>query len=146
MNYTRQGMRSIILLLATVVLSGCDFAGNEYIEGTVVDMFGNPLEGVVIKISNSAFETTTDSDGAYALDYVPGALNITYTKDGYTSDKLDIELHQKAHFPAQEVTLYTIPVDLHLKLTQDLHLILTRLESRIMAQILGCLPVLSSLN
>jgi len=37
-------------------------------------------------------------------------------------------------------------VNLHLKLIQDLYLILTQLESRIMAQLLGCLPVLSSLG
>jgi len=79
------------------------------ISGCVLDLFGNPIEGVIVSIENTQFEAETNNIGEYGLSYVPGDLNLNYKKAGFTEENINIEIHQKEDFPAKEITLYKIP-------------------------------------
>ncbi|MCD6574155.1 carboxypeptidase regulatory-like domain-containing protein [Candidatus Aerophobetes bacterium] len=97
----------LLLLLFAVFLVGC--GQRKRIEGTVQDVFGNPLKGVTVKIEKSRFSSITDSAGKYSLDYAPGPLEIKFSKDGYTTIRLTLNIQQKSHYPAPNVVLYPIP-------------------------------------
>lgn len=94
-------------LVIMVCLGGC--GKKERIEGTVQDVFGNPLKDVTIKIENSTFTSVTDNSGHYSLDYAPGSIKLIFSKDGYTTMNLDLNIQQKAHYPAELMVLYPIP-------------------------------------
>ena len=99
----------IVLALGAFVLTGC--SKNKNIEGEVKDIFGNSLRDVTVKIEKTTFSTKTDDSGVYSLDYVPGSINLTFHKDGYTTTNLSLDIQQKAHFPAETMVLYPIPTE-----------------------------------
>ena len=97
----------VFLLIVATLLSGC--GKDERIEGKVQDIFGNPLKDVNVKIKTSTFSSITDESGSYSLDYVPGSMKLLFSKDGYTTRSLDLNIQQKTYFPAETLTLYPIP-------------------------------------
>jgi len=97
----------VFLLIVTGLFTGC--GKNEKIEGKVQDVFGNPLKDVVVKIQKSTFSSITDGSGDYSIDYAPGTINMVFSKNGYTTSGLDLNIQQKTHFPAEIITLYPIP-------------------------------------
>lgn len=97
----------VFLLLITALLTSC--GKSERIEGKVYDIFGNPLKDVTVKIQKSTFSSKTDGSGSYSLDYAPGSMKLFFSKDGYTTSNLDLNIQQKTHFPAEVITLYPIP-------------------------------------
>jgi hypothetical protein len=96
-----------ILAITLVACGGKD----ERIEGTVLDPFGNPIAEADVKVQKSTFTARTDRSGKYSLDYAPGALSISFSKPGYTTQKLELNIQQKSHYPAEPMVLYEIPKD-----------------------------------
>jgi len=94
------------LLLCLILLNGCS---KKDIEGTVHDPHGKGIAGVSVQILKSTFRSTTDPNGRYSLDYIPGSFTIQFSKPDYTTHKLDLTLLQKSKFPAETITLYPIP-------------------------------------
>lgn len=96
--------------MTTILLAILFFScAKKKIEGQVFDNFNQPLEGVIVTIANSTFQATTDSEGSYSIDYVPGSINLSYTKQGYTSGNLNLDITRKESFPAQKIVLIKIP-------------------------------------
>ncbi len=93
--------------LVLVLFTGC--SKNENIEGKVEDIFGNALPDVTVKIEKSTFTAKTDDSGLYSLDYAPSSMKLIFSKDGYTTMSLSLDIKQKTHYPAETVTLYPIP-------------------------------------
>lgn len=97
----------VFLIMASILIIGCE--KNEKIEGKVEDIFGNPLKDVTIKIQKSTFSSTTDGSGSYSLDYAPGTIALVFSKPGFTTSNLELNIQQKTRYPAEVITLYPIP-------------------------------------
>jgi hypothetical protein len=106
---TSRGNRIFALLLAVsllLLLNGCS---KKDIDGAVSDPFGKSIEGAEVQILKSQFKTMTNGSGKYSLDYVPGAFTVRFSKNGYTTHMLELNIQQKSKFPAELVTLYPMP-------------------------------------
>lgn len=82
------------------------------INGVVEDYFGNPIEGVIVKIKNSRLEAITNKEGKYEVPYIPGSFTVMYSKDGYSKHEMNLNLSSKDEFPAEDVTLCKVPESL----------------------------------
>lgn len=91
------------------VLFGCGKKAE--IVGTVLDNFGKVVEGATVKIENTAFTATTDKNGRYHIGYVPGKVDVSILKQGYSEEKINLNIAIESKFPAKDVTLYKIPSD-----------------------------------
>ena len=93
----------------SLCLLGCQeggvFSANELIEGTVQSVFGKPVPGAMVTITNTQFSATTDQNGHYQLDYVPGEFSVVVEKDGFLSTSYTLNISQKLHYPANPVSL-----------------------------------------
>jgi len=69
------------------------------------------MKDVTIKIEKSTFTAVTGNSGQYSLDYAPGSIKLIFSKDGYTTMNLDLNIQQKVHYPAELMVLYPIPKD-----------------------------------
>jgi hypothetical protein len=104
-NYRSRNVVWLMAIILTLLLSGC----SKNIEGNVSDPFGKGIEGVNVQILTTQFKATTDSSGKYSIDFVPGAFTIQFSKNDYTTHKIDLNMPQKSKFAAEPVTLYPIP-------------------------------------
>lgn len=94
-------------VLLALMLTGC--GKPDRVEGEVKDAFGRPLSDVAVEVEKSTFSAKTDKLGRYSVDYAPGAFSLKFRKAGYTTIRLDLDIQQKAHFPAQPIVLYPLP-------------------------------------
>ena len=83
--------------------------GRGVVSGTVVDIFGKPLPGVVVHIKGTQFRAITGNDGAYSCEYVPGKFEMLYEREGYFPTERQREVGGAANFPAEMVALIRIP-------------------------------------
>jgi Carboxypeptidase regulatory-like domain len=95
------------LLVSVVLLAGC--SSKPSITGKVLDNFGSPLADARVTIKNSAFSTTTGSDGSYSIDFMPGSFTISITKPGYTEADTPLNIASTGIYPMSEVSLIKIP-------------------------------------
>ncbi len=98
------GIMILFLLVTTLVMGGCfKTVQVSTITGKVVDLSGNPIEGVVITIkvessSNSTLTTTTDKDGEYSITDVPmGFVTIKAEKTGFLSQMTTIKVGEETY-------------------------------------------------
>lgn len=106
----KRTVSAIVVSLALVFLFGLAGCGKKaQITGTILDGFGTPLKEAIVSIEDSTFKTTTDDQGKYAIGYVPGKIKVVFSKVGYTSATLSLDIATESTFPAQPVTLYKIP-------------------------------------
>lgn len=97
-------MKKIIILIGIilpVILCGCDAK----IEGIVMDENGIPITNANVSIENMKFTTTTDINGKYVIDYIPGTVIIQFSHVCYYSDEVEIELLKKQKVPIKDVNL-----------------------------------------
>lgn len=108
-NSQKQSMQNkiIILLLTIFTLASCE---KKTINGSVDDNFNRPLSNVTVQVKNSQFQTTTDKNGDYSLDYAPGNITILYSAPGYTDSAVTLNITEKQKYPAQRVTLCKKPL------------------------------------
>ena len=91
-------------------LAGCGGQPeNGRISGMVNDNWGKPLPSARISIANSSFSATSDGDGLFSIEYVPGALSLLITADGHTSRTVDLNLQQASSYPLDPTVLYLVP-------------------------------------
>jgi hypothetical protein len=98
--------RTLFVLALSVNLLACEKAR---IEGTVVDASERPLTGVTVSIDGSDFSDTTDEDGGYSLQYVPGDIKVNLSKQGYSSASFKLNLAVESVYPAARIDLFEIP-------------------------------------
>ena len=97
----------IILSFLAIALQGC--GEPDRIEGVVQDIFGQPISGVNIGIENTTFSATTDASGKYSIDYAPGQLRLEYSRKGYTTEDLALNIQQKVRYPVKTIKLHPVP-------------------------------------
>ncbi len=100
-----------LLLLSALFIGLFPSISAAKIVGKVVDQFGRGLHNVHIKIAKTGFETNTDKKGNYSIAYVPGKLNITYSKAEYTTIHLELDIYTKDRVPAEKIKMWRIPKD-----------------------------------
>lgn len=110
-------MKHLLLCSFSVLalaLSGCE---SQTIQGRVVDLFGQPIEGVTVAVANSGFSTTTDGDGEYHLDYAPSEkIMVTYSHADkstfvYDATAKTVSISEKCRYPMPDVELCYVPTD-----------------------------------
>lgn len=108
MNATCNHRTALAMLLAVALplVIGCE---RKDIYGLVQDPFGNGLDSVSVQVVKSAFTSSTNDKGEYAIDYVPGAFALKFSKPGYTTMSLELTIQQKMRFPAEAVVMYPMP-------------------------------------
>lgn len=81
-------MRSSLLLM---VLTACETAA-PLIEGKVVDIWGNPIEGATVMVVGGTERPLTDADGRYSIARTPGVLQVKAGRKGYIQDHEEFEV------------------------------------------------------
>jgi len=94
-----------ILFALTFFLSGCSKA----IKGKIQDNFGRPVSNVQVKVRDSDFSARTDDAGEFSLEYVPGKINIDFSKDGYQSEHRMLDIAEKSNYPLGAVVMIMLP-------------------------------------
>jgi len=95
------------LLLASLFV-GC---GKPIVTGNVSDVFGTPLASAAVTVEGTSFSTTTNNDGHYSIQFVPGQFNLRIKKDGYTSSTVPFSVAEPTTVPAATVILYPRPTE-----------------------------------
>jgi hypothetical protein len=80
--------------------------GQGLLTGKVLDNFGNPIAGVLIKNHNSQFTGTTAADGTYSLPYVPGKLLLGYHHADHYFLKLSLDIATAATYPIDDMVMF----------------------------------------
>jgi len=78
-------------LVALTLLAACSNPPATY-GGTVVDHWGNPIEGATVIMEGQAERPLTDADGRYAFNLVAGKHKMRAGKEGYIQNVSDIEI------------------------------------------------------
>lgn len=98
-----------ILLLACLSLSlAPTLAQSVSVSGSVTDLFGNPLDGVVISSGNGQNGTSTTGDGTFEFMVTDGSQEIRFQANGFATQTAAIGLDRKA-------ILMVLPFDAHVK-------------------------------
>ena len=105
-GHTKVALSCLLICLISFVSISCSKTG---ISGQVIDPAGKALEGVTIKVDKSSFSTLTDAEGDYIIDYAPGSFKLIFSKDGFTTQKLELNIANKTLFPAESIKMYPIP-------------------------------------
>ena len=97
-------------VLASLALCACQSqAVVPRIEGRVVDAFGQPLAGVTVHVRKSAYTAQSDADGRYGVPYAPGAFEVSYALEGYTTEVVSLHIEVPTAFPSEQIVLYARP-------------------------------------
>lgn len=96
----------ISLALFACLLGAC---GRKHVQGIVKDPFGNTIDSVSVQVVKSTFTALTNKNGEYSVDYVPGTFVMRFSKQGYTTQNMELTIQQKMRFPADTVIMYPIP-------------------------------------
>lgn len=62
------------------------------LRGRVVDIWGNPIEGVTVMLPGAGERPLTDANGVYVMDPVPGKHEMRAGKAGYIQEVVEVEL------------------------------------------------------
>lgn len=101
--------KSIFLLLMVVLLISC---AEPTIDGKITDNFNQPIPNADVKIEGSSIKTTTNSDGEYSINFIPGNnIKVLFSKQGYMDSEINLNISAKESFPAETVSTYKIPVE-----------------------------------
>jgi hypothetical protein len=92
-----------------------------FIEGFVVDNFGKPIKDVTVAITNLAFMSHSDARGCFTIQYVPGSMDVTLNKTGYSGTAIHLSLTATAVVPLAKVTLLQLPPPNSLSYVSDKH-------------------------
>ncbi|KAA0223427.1 hypothetical protein EDS67_25885 [candidate division KSB1 bacterium] len=99
----------LALFFVVVVLTNLSCGQQPEIAGIVLDAFNNPLDSAEVRIENTTLVMNTNKKGRYALRYVPGNFRVFYSRPGYSSDTLSLNLTQASEYPVRDVVLYQLP-------------------------------------
>lgn len=97
---------TFLVLLMVVALPSCR---NARVEGRVMDALGSNLEGVTIRIENSAHTAETNSGGMFSIPFTPGQFTLVLEKDGFLSQSFDLSVMAKERYPLADVALFLRP-------------------------------------
>ncbi|MEQ1503401.1 MAG: carboxypeptidase-like regulatory domain-containing protein [Myxococcota bacterium] len=81
------------LLLLPLSLWGCETAP-ETIEGKVVDIWGNPIEGATVMVVGGTERPLTDADGRYRIPRAVGPIQVKAGRKGFIQDHREFEVKE----------------------------------------------------
>lgn len=96
----------VLIALTALLLSACT---RPTISGTVVNLQGEGLPGVVVRLKDSPESTLTDAVGDYKIRFRPGTVTLEYNKTGYTPGELRIDIDKPRRIEATAVALWQLP-------------------------------------
>lgn len=105
MNFKVALFALLSLMIASALMS-CSQSG---ISGKVIDPANKVLEGVTVKVDKSNFITETEPNGEYTIEYAPGSFKLIFSKNGYTTHTLELNITNMTLFPAETIMMYPIP-------------------------------------
>ena len=91
-----------------LLLAGCSTP--ETINGKVVDIWGEPIEGATVLIEGAGERPMTDHEGRYSFSFIGGAQKLKAGKDGYIQDHADMEF-KEGDTSGPEFNLYQKPTE-----------------------------------
>lgn len=94
------------LMVSSVFICAC---GGKKIEGVVVDPFGRPVDSVLVQVETTTFQSLTNKQGQYRIDYAPGKVTLLFSKPGFTTHEMTLDIQQKMKFPAESLMVYPKP-------------------------------------
>lgn len=96
------------MIPSLLLLIGC--ASTEMIEGTVVDVWGNPVEGATVMVVGGTERPMTDADGRYRIARADGRLEMKAGCKGFIQDHREVTVDPEDKHPAGPVfELYPKP-------------------------------------
>ncbi len=103
----------VLVLLAYSFSYGQGYKGKGKVRGVVVDLEGNPLEGVKVKLycqrGASGFDVTTDIEGEWKAFFIRGgAWDIDFEKPGYMPKKINVNISEFGKNPDIEIQLQKV--------------------------------------
>lgn len=107
----------IIALVAVAWTASAQiWRGSGRMAGKVVDEAGNPIEGVKIKIflpsANGGTDTTSNKKGEWGFGGITsGPWQVDFSKPGYETRKLTVDIEQLTPKPPMEITLKKAALD-----------------------------------
>ena len=102
--------------LALVVLVGC---GRNVITGRVLNVQGETLPGVAVKVEGTEHQALTGPLGKYSVAYNPGPVALNFIKSGFTPGRLELTVNQAKRVEAADVTLWQLPEGWGVYLVKD---------------------------
>lgn len=93
------------VLVAFLVLTSCDKA----IKGNLIDNFNKPVENVDIKILNSAYNTKSNIDGKFKIDFSSGKFVVDFQKSSYILVQKELEITDQRNYPIGTINMYRVP-------------------------------------
>ncbi len=93
-------------MLAVTILLGLSACQRPVISGTVSDHEGNPSAAVKVEVVGTTLSALADDKGHYTVPYVPGAVRIAVTKDGYLPVTRAYDIAEATTFPAAPISLF----------------------------------------
>ncbi len=92
-----------------VVLAACAGCFPATIQGTVENLQGDRLPGVVVEVRETGHQALTNARGEYEVRYEPGEINLRFMKTGYTGGRLEMTIDEYRPVLARPVTLWPLP-------------------------------------
>lgn len=100
------------VLLGTTALLGAACSSPPQLHGTVVDIWGDPVEGAMVKLEGLPDRPITDVNGRFSLPFKAGTHTLKAGLEGYIQEDMQVVLPEdpaKAEEPV--LRLYPIPGD-----------------------------------
>lgn len=100
---------SVIVILLALKTSYAFETGT--LRGRVIDGFGKPIPFANIEAlsDGSKSKTSSDPSGIFSVDYNPGNIRITFSKEGYVPAYIPLSLDEKTDLSIDDITLWKIP-------------------------------------
>lgn len=82
--------KQMLSLALFLFMAPSAFAQNGQVKGQVLDEYGEPVVGAVIRVPGSKIATVTDDNGNYTLSGVPAGASLTYSYIGMKTQTLKV--------------------------------------------------------
>lgn len=91
-----------------LLLSGC--MQNALLRGTVTDISGEELPGVVVRVAGTAHEGLSNANGVYSCRVASGDLGIEFSKTGYATVHRTVTVPSLGILDMEPVQLWPLPM------------------------------------
>ena len=82
--------------------------GTPQVQGTVVDIWNNPISGAEVYMDNGGDPTQSSSSGGFSFDAQEGNLRFRAQKEGYMAGVAQISYKKDVEKPTVEIVLYPL--------------------------------------
>lgn len=96
-----------LLLALPMALVGC--MEEARLDGQVVDIWGNPVEGATVVMEGQSERPLTDASGRFSLPYAPGTHKMKAGREGYIQQHVTVEIAEGGEPPHPVFELYPKP-------------------------------------